>query len=257
MEEEERREDHTGGSHEAESTGSRGECAFKLGFRRSEFGRRWGWDGNLHPDTDKHGSTASSPLAVMETVTCCSRACVSEEPYQETMRHNNSFPWEAGGVEPIVCTLLRLWMLPLLQRAYINLAGSKQYSGAIVPSPRLQVTPHTSRCHKMLSCICPWLAQAQSRSTQSGGSAVLAQRLIYQQAHGRDPTFGPSFPPLSAALKLGLSCATSTGVEIACRCEGGRLCVAYCRVCARHPNTCTHTHTHGYAASCTPQGAVL
>lgn len=53
-------------------------------------------------------------------------ARVSEEPYQETMRHNNSFPWEASGVEPIVCTLLRLCMLPLLQRAYINLAGSKQ-----------------------------------------------------------------------------------------------------------------------------------
>lgn len=62
-------------------------------------------------------------------------ACVSKEPYQETMQHNNSFPWEASGVEPIVCTLLRLGMLPLLQRAYINLAGSKQYCGASVPSP--------------------------------------------------------------------------------------------------------------------------
>lgn len=62
-------------------------------------------------------------------------ARVSKEPYQETMQHNNSFPWEAGGVEPIVCTLLRLGMLPLLQRAYINLASSKQYCGASVPSP--------------------------------------------------------------------------------------------------------------------------
>lgn len=62
-------------------------------------------------------------------------ARVSEEPYQETMRHNNSFPWEASGVEPIVCTLLRLCMLPLLQRAYINLAGSKQQCGARIPSP--------------------------------------------------------------------------------------------------------------------------
>lgn len=61
-------------------------------------------------------------------------ACVSKEPYRETMQHNNSFPWEAGGVEPIVCTLLKLWMLPLLQRAYINLAGSKQYCGASIPT---------------------------------------------------------------------------------------------------------------------------
>lgn len=52
-------------------------------------------------------------------------AAVSKETYHETMRHNNSFPQEASGVEPIVCTLLRLWMLPLLRRAYINLAGSK------------------------------------------------------------------------------------------------------------------------------------
>lgn len=52
-------------------------------------------------------------------------AAVSKETYHETMRHNNSFPWEASGVEPIVCTLLRLWMLPLLRRAYINLACSK------------------------------------------------------------------------------------------------------------------------------------
>lgn len=28
---------------------------------------------NLQPDIDKHRSTVSSPLAVMETVTCCSR----------------------------------------------------------------------------------------------------------------------------------------------------------------------------------------
>lgn len=68
-------------------------------------------------------------------------ACVSKEPYQETMQHNNSFPWEASGVEPIVCTLLRLWMLPLLQRAYINLAGSKQYCGASVPSPHSKSLP--------------------------------------------------------------------------------------------------------------------
>lgn len=33
-----------------------------------------GWAGtNLHPDTDKHRSTVSSPLAVMETVACCSQ----------------------------------------------------------------------------------------------------------------------------------------------------------------------------------------
>ncbi len=68
-------------------------------------------------------------------------ARVSKEPYQETMRHNNSFPWEASGVEPIVCTLLRLWMLPLLQRAYINLAGSKPYCGASVPSPHSKWLP--------------------------------------------------------------------------------------------------------------------
>lgn len=39
-------------------------------------GRGWVWSdprANLHPDTDKHRSTVSSPLAVMETVTCCSR----------------------------------------------------------------------------------------------------------------------------------------------------------------------------------------
>lgn len=52
-------------------------------------------------------------------------AAVSKETRRETMRHNNSFPQEASGAEPIVCTLLRLWMLPLLRRAYINLAGSK------------------------------------------------------------------------------------------------------------------------------------
>lgn len=57
------------------------------------------------------------------------------------MRHNNSFPWEASGVEPIVCTLLRLWMLPLLQRAYINLVGSKPYCGASVPSPHSKSLP--------------------------------------------------------------------------------------------------------------------
>ena len=68
-------------------------------------------------------------------------ARVSKEPYQETMRHNNSFPWEASRVEPIVCTLLRLWMLPLLQRAYINLAGSKQCCGASVPLPHSKSLP--------------------------------------------------------------------------------------------------------------------
>lgn len=73
-------------------------------------------------------------------------ARVSKESSQETMQHNNSFPSEAGGVEPIVCTLLKLWMLPLLQRAYINLAGSKQQCGASVPSPhlllsRVHITP--------------------------------------------------------------------------------------------------------------------
>lgn len=96
----------------------------------------WGGGGgggaSLHPDTDEHRSTVSSPLAVMETVTCCSRPV---SPRSLTMRHNNSFPWVAGGVEPIVCTLLRLWMLPLLQRAYINLAGSKQYCRAGIPLP--------------------------------------------------------------------------------------------------------------------------
>lgn len=60
-------------------------------------------------------------------------------------------------MEPIVCTLLRLWMLPLLRRAYINLACSKaalwcsalplrvalgvvaavKRPGCIRPSPRL------------------------------------------------------------------------------------------------------------------------
>lgn len=68
-------------------------------------------------------------------------ACVSKESYQETMQHNNSFPSEASGVEPIVCTLLKLWMLPLLQRAYINLAGSKQQCAASIPSPHL-TSPH-------------------------------------------------------------------------------------------------------------------
>lgn len=53
-------------------------------FRGSTQGRRWGgrvfkgWVGlgfgtNLHPGTDKHVSTVSSPTALMETVTCCSR----------------------------------------------------------------------------------------------------------------------------------------------------------------------------------------
>lgn len=64
-------------------------------------------------------------------------ARVSKESYQETMQHNNSFPSEASGVQPIVCTLLKLWMLPLLQRAYINLAGSKQQCAASIPSLHL------------------------------------------------------------------------------------------------------------------------
>lgn len=67
-------------------------------------------------------------------------ACVSKELHQETMQHNNSFPWEASRVEPIVCTLLKLWMLPLLQRAYINLAGSKQCETS-VPSPHSKSLP--------------------------------------------------------------------------------------------------------------------
>lgn len=121
-------------------------------------------------------------------------ACVSKESHQETMQHNNSFPWEPSGVEPIVCTLLRLWMLPLLQRAYINLAGSKQYCGTSVPSTLRQVTPHTSLCHKRPSCICPWLTLAQSCSTWGGSNAVLAPWLIYHQSHiWNQSSFSPRF----------------------------------------------------------------
>lgn len=78
------------------------------------------------------------------------------------MRHNKSFPWEASGVEPIVCTLLRLWMLPLLQRAHINLAGLKAVLWSKHSLTSLQVTLHTGCCYKRPGCICPWLTQAQS-----------------------------------------------------------------------------------------------
>lgn len=80
------------------------------------------------------------------------------------MWHNNSFPWEARGVEPIVCTLLRLWMLPLLQRAYINLTGSKQYCGASVPSPHPKSLPIPAAAMKgpVVSVLgSPWLNLAQ------------------------------------------------------------------------------------------------
>lgn len=79
-------------------------------------------------------------------------ACVSKESYQETMQHNNSFPSEASGVEPIVCTLLKLWMLPLLQRAYINLAGSKQQCAASIPSPQL-TSPHLAPSRFRIAAI--------------------------------------------------------------------------------------------------------
>lgn len=82
------------------------------------------------------------------------------------MQHNNSFPSEAGGVEPIVCTLLKLWMLPLLQRAYINLAGSKQQCGASIPSPRLtssSVASISRRRRKKTSCTRAVITRALSR----------------------------------------------------------------------------------------------
>lgn len=123
-------------------------------------------------------------------------ACVSKESHRETMQHNNSFPWEASGVEPIVCTLLRLWMLPLLQRAYINLAGSKQYCGASVPSTLPQVTTHTSRCHKTPSCICPWLTLAQFCSTWGGGNAILAVADLSAVPYMRPVKFQPQTPSL-------------------------------------------------------------
>lgn len=92
-------------------------------------------------------------------------ACVSKESYQETMQHNNSFPSEASGVEPIVCTLLKLWMLPLLQRAYINLAGSKQQCAASIPSPQLtspRSQPLLYRCHKKTRCTRALIVHALS-----------------------------------------------------------------------------------------------
>lgn len=54
--------------------------ALVLGISGSEQGtgrgrgrvRVWG-RANLHPDTDKHRSPLSPPLAVMETATCCSQ----------------------------------------------------------------------------------------------------------------------------------------------------------------------------------------
>lgn len=155
MEEEERREDHPGGSHEAEGPGSRGESA-RFGFsgdvKRGNGAGRGGREragagrggGKPHPDTDKHRSTWSPSPGCNGDSHMLQPARVSKESYQETMQHNNSFPSEAGGVEPIVCTLLKLWMLPLLQRAYINLAGSQQRCAASVPSPRLTSLPAAS-----------------------------------------------------------------------------------------------------------------
>lgn len=90
-------------------------------------------------------------------------ACVSKESYQETMQHNNSFPSEASGVEPIVCTLLKRWMLPLLQRAYINLAGSKQQCAASIPSPHLTLLcsqPLPYHCHKQTRCTHAFIIHA-------------------------------------------------------------------------------------------------
>lgn len=91
-------------------------------------------------------------------------ARVSKESYQETMQHNNSFPSEAGGVEPIVCTLLKLWMLPLLQRAYINLAGSQQQCAASVPSPRL-TPPHLAPRRFRIAAVKRRAARVCSSST--------------------------------------------------------------------------------------------
>lgn len=107
----------------------------EFGFRGSERGGGGGMWGRREPAftlTQVHSELSPDCNGDSHML---QSARVSKEPYQETMRHNNSFPWEASGVEPIVCTLLRLWMLPLLQRAYINLAVSKQYCRAGAPLP--------------------------------------------------------------------------------------------------------------------------
>lgn len=99
------------------------------------------------------------------------------------MQHNNSFPSEASGVEPIVCTLLKLWMLPLLQRAYINLAGSKQQCGASIPSPRLtsfSVASISHRCRKKTSrTLFPaWRRLAAVRRQRDGSIGGLSYVMV-------------------------------------------------------------------------------
>lgn len=120
----------------------------EFGFRGREWGNGGGGVGGYGADESQPSPWHRQTQVYSELSPGCNgdshmlqSARVSKEPHRETMRHNNSFPWEVSGVEPIVCTLLRLWMLPLLQRAYINLAGSKQYCGASVPSPHSKSLP--------------------------------------------------------------------------------------------------------------------
>lgn len=127
----------------------------EFGFRGSKWEERWdrgghggGYGGGCGVDESQPSSWHRQTEVYSELSLGCNGdshmqqpACVSKELHQETMQHNNSFPWEASRVEPIVCTLLKLWMLPLLQRAYINLAGSKQYCETSVPSPHSKSLP--------------------------------------------------------------------------------------------------------------------
>lgn len=90
-------------------------------------------------------------------------------------------------MEPIVCTLLRLWMLPLLQRAYINLAGSKQRCGARALSPhsKLFLAPASAMKDPLVSVLGSPRAQPE----------MVLPWLIYQQPLYENRLSSPPPPP--------------------------------------------------------------
>lgn len=97
-------------------------------------------------------------------------------------------------MEPFVCTLLRLWMLPLLRRAYINLACSKaalwrsalplrvalgvvaavKRPACIHPSPRPGLHPAGSEVRRMqMQAVGPIHQQGALRQREVSGNPSL------------------------------------------------------------------------------------